>query len=218
VDRTRAEPSCRRDSGSRGLQDFRCRPEADRSQVDETGQSDLPRVVSRLGAGHSSQAASRAQLEPTRRGEESEYYRGNECCSGPEVLRRSMQHRRRRRPDGHDDARCCALLPADDIPASFTPYVAGDSFALADIVFIYSAGLGAVVASRLLGLDLLADLQATRELLLKLGENPHAKAIAAGRDAGMQEFIAAVRTRHKGAGHGRPGATPGRRRLRPPPA
>jgi len=81
----------------------------------------------------------------------------------------------------------------------FAPYVTGDSFTLADIVFLYSVDVGAMVGKRLFDLDLLADLPAARELLQKLGENPHVKAIASKREAGMPEFIAAVRARYKGA-------------------
>ena len=52
----------------------------------------------------------------------------------------------------------------------FAPYVAGNSFTLADIVFLYSVDLAALVARRQFGLDLLADLPAAVELLQRLGE------------------------------------------------
>jgi glutathione S-transferase len=81
----------------------------------------------------------------------------------------------------------------------FAPYVSGASFTLADIVFLYSVDLSASVAKRLFGLDLLADLPAARELLQRLGENPHAQVIARRRDADTPAFIAAVRARYLGA-------------------
>lgn len=81
----------------------------------------------------------------------------------------------------------------------FARYVAGASFTLADIVFLYSVDLSALVAKRLFGLDLLADLTAARELLQRLGENPHAQAIARRRDADTPAFVAAVRARYQGA-------------------
>jgi hypothetical protein len=35
--------------------------------------------------------------------------------------------------------------------------------------------------------------------LQTLGENPHVKAIASKRDAGMPEFVAAIRARNQGS-------------------
>ena len=83
--------------------------------------------------------------------------------------------------------------------ARFAPFVAGDSFTLADIVFLYSVDLAAVVGKRLLGLDLLGDMPAAQALLQRLNENPHVKAIAAKREAGTPAFVAAVRARLQGA-------------------
>lgn len=82
--------------------------------------------------------------------------------------------------------------------ARLAPYVAGDTFTLADIVFLYSVDLAATVGKQLFGLDLLGDLPAAQALLQRLGENPHVKAIAARRDAGMPAFVAAVRARLQG--------------------
>ncbi len=81
----------------------------------------------------------------------------------------------------------------------FTPYVAGDTFTLADIVFLYSVDLAVTVGQQLFGLDLLGDLPAAQALLQRLNENPHVKAIAAKRDAGLPAFVAAVRARLQGA-------------------
>ena len=83
--------------------------------------------------------------------------------------------------------------------ARFAPYVAGDTFTLADIVFLYSVDLAAAVGKQLFGLDLLGDLPAAMALLQRLGENAHVKAIAAKREAGRPAFVAAVRARLQGA-------------------
>ncbi len=82
----------------------------------------------------------------------------------------------------------------------FSPYVAGDMLTIADVMFLYSVDLAAGVAKQIFGLDLLADMPAAQALLLQLGDNPHAKSIAATRDAGMPGFIAAMRARFQGAG------------------
>jgi glutathione S-transferase len=83
--------------------------------------------------------------------------------------------------------------------AKFSPYVAGDTFTLADIVFLYSVDLAADAGQRLFGLDLLADLPAARALFAKLGENANVKRIAANRDAAMPAFTAYVRARAQAA-------------------
>ena len=83
--------------------------------------------------------------------------------------------------------------------AKFSPYVAGDTFTIADIVFLYSVDLAADVGQRLFGLDLLADLPAARALFAKLGENANVKRIAANRDAAMPAFTAYVRARAQAA-------------------
>lgn len=82
--------------------------------------------------------------------------------------------------------------------ARFAPYVAGDTFTLADVVFLYSVDLAASVGKQLFGLDLLGDIPAGQALLQRLGENPHVKAIAAKRDAAMPAFVSAVRARFQG--------------------
>jgi glutathione S-transferase len=81
----------------------------------------------------------------------------------------------------------------------FAPYVAGDTFTLADIVFLYSVDLAAMVGKRLFDLDLFAEFPAAQALLQRLGENPNVKAIAATRDAAMPGFIAAMRARAQAA-------------------
>jgi glutathione S-transferase len=82
----------------------------------------------------------------------------------------------------------------------FAPYVAGDAFTLADIVFLYSVDLGAAVAQQLFGLDLLGEIPAAGALLQRLAENPNVSGIAAKRDAAMPAFIASARERYRSAG------------------
>ena len=79
--------------------------------------------------------------------------------------------------------------------ASFSPFVAGDQFTLADIVFLFSAELGATVGQRLFDLDLLGDMPQALSLLAKLGENPNVQKIVAARDAGMAGFVAAIKAK-----------------------
>jgi glutathione S-transferase len=81
----------------------------------------------------------------------------------------------------------------------FAPFVAGETFTLADIVFLYSVDLAALVGRQLFGLDLLGDLPAAQALLQRLNDIPHVQAIAARREAGTPAFIAAVRARLQGA-------------------
>jgi glutathione S-transferase len=83
---------------------------------------------------------------------------------------------------------------------AFAPYVAGDAFTLADIIFVYSVDLGAAVARQLFGLDMFGDFPAAGALLQRLGERPHVQAIAARRDAAMPGFITAMRARFQGGG------------------
>jgi glutathione S-transferase len=83
--------------------------------------------------------------------------------------------------------------------ARFAPFVAGDTFTLADIVFLYSVDLAVTVGEQLFSLDLLEELPAAQALLTQLNENPHVQAIAAKRDAGLPAFVASVRARLQAA-------------------
>lgn len=78
---------------------------------------------------------------------------------------------------------------------SFAPFVAGDRFTLADIVFFFSVELAAAVGQRLFGCDLLGEIRGARPLLALLGENPNVRKIVAARDAGMAGFIAATKAK-----------------------
>ncbi len=77
----------------------------------------------------------------------------------------------------------------------FEPYVAGPSFTIADIMFLFSVDLAALVAQRLFRLELLAGMPKAVALLQRLGENPHVQEIARQRDAGLEAFIASIRAR-----------------------
>jgi glutathione S-transferase len=79
--------------------------------------------------------------------------------------------------------------------AKFAPYLAGEEFTLADIVFLYSADVAASVSGILFGVDPLGDWPAASALLQRLGENPHVQAIARNRDAARPAFIEAVKAR-----------------------
>ena len=62
---------------------------------------------------------------------------------------------------------------------SFSPYVAGDTFTMADIIFQYSAGLAGAAAKRVLGMNLLEDLPEAKALSKLIGERASAKQVAA---------------------------------------
>jgi glutathione S-transferase len=81
----------------------------------------------------------------------------------------------------------------------FAPFVAGDQFTLADIVFLYGAPIANTVAQRLFGVDALGEMPAARALLQRLGENPNVQAIARNHDAAMPAFIAAMRAKVQAA-------------------
>ncbi len=79
--------------------------------------------------------------------------------------------------------------------AKFAPFVAGSAFTLADIVFLYSADLAATVSKLLFGVDPLADWPEARELLARLGENPHVQTIARNRERARPAFIEHIKAR-----------------------
>lgn len=75
----------------------------------------------------------------------------------------------------------------------FAPYVAGSEFSLADIYFLYSLDLAAVVAGKLFGIDLLGDWPEAQALFARLRENPHVQRIEADKQAQMAVFVAKMR-------------------------
>ncbi|MHA6578429.1 glutathione S-transferase family protein [Pseudomonas yamanorum] len=74
----------------------------------------------------------------------------------------------------------------------FAPYVAGDSFTIADLYFVYSVDLACAVAGKLFGLDLLAELPKARALLERLQALPNARRVAADKEAAMPAFMAMI--------------------------
>ena len=80
----------------------------------------------------------------------------------------------------------------------FSPYVAGDTFTLADIYFLYSVDLACAVGKTVFGLDLLADFPQAAQLLAKLSGNANVQAIAAAKEAQMPEFLAMIKARAQG--------------------
>jgi glutathione S-transferase len=74
----------------------------------------------------------------------------------------------------------------------FAPYVAGDSFTIADLYFMYSVNLACAVGEKLFGLDLLAEMPAAKALLEKLHALPNAQKVAADREAAMPAFLAMI--------------------------
>jgi glutathione S-transferase len=83
--------------------------------------------------------------------------------------------------------------------ASFTPYVAGAQFTLADVLFVYSVDLARAVAGTLFKVDPLAQMPDAADLLQRLNAMPNVQAIAQRRDAAMPAFIAAARQRFQQA-------------------
>ncbi|WP_460132933.1 glutathione S-transferase family protein [Pseudomonas sp. S1_E04] len=75
---------------------------------------------------------------------------------------------------------------------TFAPFVAGESFTIADLYFLYSLDLARGVGEKLFGLDLLAELPKAKALLERLHEMPNAKKVAADREAAMPAFMAMI--------------------------
>jgi len=74
----------------------------------------------------------------------------------------------------------------------FAPYVAGESFTLADLYFMYSLSLACGVGEKLFGLDLLEQLPKAKALLARLNEMPNAQKGEADRQAAMPAFMAMI--------------------------
>ncbi len=75
----------------------------------------------------------------------------------------------------------------------FAPYLAGESFTLADIVFLHTIDYAALVAKTSFDFDLLAELPQAVELLALLRQRPHAITVEADRAEAMGAFIAKMR-------------------------
>ncbi len=74
----------------------------------------------------------------------------------------------------------------------FAPFVAGESFTLADLYFLYSVDLACAVGGKLFGLDLLAEFPKAKALLKKLQDMPNAQRVAADKEAAMPAFMAMI--------------------------
>ncbi|WJG09763.1 glutathione S-transferase [Aliiglaciecola sp. LCG003] len=72
--------------------------------------------------------------------------------------------------------------------ASFSPYLAGKEFSAADIFFLYSADLASSVATKLFGIDLLAEAPGAKALMDKLNALPEVKLIAQQRREATPAF------------------------------
>ncbi|AZE64041.1 MULTISPECIES: glutathione S-transferase family protein [Pseudomonas] len=77
----------------------------------------------------------------------------------------------------------------------FAPYVAGESFTIADLYFMYSLNLACGVGEKLFGLDLLAGLPKAKTLLARLNEMPNAQKVEADRQAALPSFMAMIAAR-----------------------
>jgi glutathione S-transferase len=73
--------------------------------------------------------------------------------------------------------------------AKFSPYIAGDTFTSADIVFIYSIDLARLVAKKLFKLDLLDGFEEAKQLIEKLKERPHVLSVNAEHENALAAFI-----------------------------
>jgi glutathione S-transferase len=79
--------------------------------------------------------------------------------------------------------------------AAFAPYVAGDTFTLADIYFLYCSNVAIPVAQKLFNFDPLEDMPGARALLIRLADNPHVKKIAAESAAALPGFMAYIQAK-----------------------
>ncbi|WP_299084638.1 glutathione S-transferase [uncultured Paraglaciecola sp.] len=79
--------------------------------------------------------------------------------------------------------------------AQFSPYLAGEQLTAADIVFLYSADLAALVAGKLFDFDLLALAPGAKELMAKLNQREDVKKIAEDRkvaNVAFKQYIASL--------------------------
>jgi glutathione S-transferase len=79
--------------------------------------------------------------------------------------------------------------------AQFSPYLAGEQLTAADIVFLYSADLAAVVADKLFGLDLLDMAPGAKQLMTSLNQREDVMKIAEDRKLGnikFKKYIASI--------------------------
>ena len=82
-------------------------------------------------------------------------------------------------------------IKALQLRASFSPYVASNSFSFADVVFIFSIDLASLVAKKLFGLNLLEGFDEAQILIEKLNQRPHIKSILKEKNQALTAFIEA---------------------------
>ncbi|MNH11450.1 Glutathione S-transferase [compost metagenome] len=76
----------------------------------------------------------------------------------------------------------------------FSPFVAGDSLTLADMLFCFSVDLAYAVGKKVFAIDVLEDFPQARELLERFKHNPNVRKIAADKEAQMPAFLEMVRS------------------------
>lgn len=74
--------------------------------------------------------------------------------------------------------------------AKFSPYVAGDTFTMADCAAIFHLRLASAASVKVLGEDVLAGLP-VKEYLARMAQMPNVQAVDAARVAGLAAFAAA---------------------------
>lgn len=72
--------------------------------------------------------------------------------------------------------------------AKFSPYLAGDTLSAADIVFLYSVELAAIVAHKCFAIELLTLAPGAQDLLTLLKQHPLVEKIAKERAAANEDF------------------------------
>lgn len=74
----------------------------------------------------------------------------------------------------------------------FAPYVAGESFTVADLYFFFSVDLARAVGKKVHGVDVLEDFPQAVALLELIGQNPHVAAINEAKAAQFPTFLEKV--------------------------
>ncbi|MHA6198280.1 glutathione S-transferase family protein [Pseudomonas wadenswilerensis] len=75
---------------------------------------------------------------------------------------------------------------------AFAPYVAGESFTVADIYFAFSVDLARAVGKKVHGVDVLEDFPQAQALLDLLAQNPHMAGINEAKAAQFPTFLEQV--------------------------
>jgi len=81
-------------------------------------------------------------------------------------------------------------IKALKIRSNCSPYLAGDTLTLADVMFIFSIDLAMGVGKIIFQKDILADFPEAKELIQILNENPNVQKVLADKKEGVAEFMA----------------------------